>query len=747
MDFGVWVMDLIYIIPKLLYFLCSMCTMVIDLLQLLFRKFAGLDTYYINGSEVSGEIIDGATQQGSGDMILQIINKTFLDTENSVIAVAFWSIILLAAILLVITTVAAIIKNEYSPDKEKKNSKTGIVINFFKAIFSFAIIPIACYFGVWFGNIVLFAVDSAISPTVTAISETEEINDKIVFDESTGSPAYYCFMGEAVPAKFTPLSGYISKVCLYNGSRVRVDDTFYETVILADDVNNTTTNFGMFNSDALQTKEDVASAIDNVFMINARLKTPQKLNHINQDPGYIFIQNGTVEYFDKTDVGLVSYYYNLWYYNFPIAIVFIIVIGKLMAEFVFGLMTRLITVLALLLIGPITMSFMPLDGGSALSDWKKEFIVRVMSSYILILAMNIFYLILPVLDTITFFGTSSGLAWVDYIIKTLFVIAGLMSVKTIIKLFNGIIKVDKAKSSILDDGGAAMSGTLGMAKKTTGMAISGARAIGGLGLAGVGLAGMAVGGATGGIGKGVNYYQRRKEQQALNSTTAHGNASDSQLKDNVVLFAQDNIKNQVQQDYDAELNKRSMEAYKRAYGNNPKISFEDYKNANVEGSYRQAEDYYYNEMTPEERQKISIGDYTKQVYENSQFANTMSYKKWKAIGYLDVMHDKDSYQNVVKGLSDYKENRESQIQSDIYNAMQTGVANNQLERDAIDDYNNLVQQRAKARTDSAEHAKKLHELEEKDKNRRWRMARMGSKAVQSGMGNVFRSVNGIAGKK
>ena len=105
--------DPLAILSQLLYFLESCCYTLLDLAQLMFRLVAGLDS--INGMDIAGETVtatDGIQLGGPGDIFYQIIRRTFFtgDDSYSVIAIAFWSLVILAAILLFITKELQIIK-------------------------------------------------------------------------------------------------------------------------------------------------------------------------------------------------------------------------------------------------------------------------------------------------------------------------------------------------------------------------------------------------------------------------------------------------------------------------------------------------------------------------------------------------------------------------------------------------------------------------------------------------------------
>ena len=46
-----WLSELFSLIPKFMYFLCATLMSLIDALQYVLRKLAGLDVYYVDGKE------------------------------------------------------------------------------------------------------------------------------------------------------------------------------------------------------------------------------------------------------------------------------------------------------------------------------------------------------------------------------------------------------------------------------------------------------------------------------------------------------------------------------------------------------------------------------------------------------------------------------------------------------------------------------------------------------------------------
>ena len=376
-DPGGWILTAL---TQLLYFLESCCYTLLDLAQLMFRLVAGLDTYSLAGSEIEGEVIGGIQLGGSGDIFYQIIRRTFIvgDDSYSIIAIAFWSLVILAAILLFITTIAAMIKSEVDVGKDGRldNSKGKIIINSIKALLYFAIVPIACYFGIWLGNVVLFVVDSATSPQATSLISVDEDAKQNLDAGETGSYNYYIFWGDARNTTYTSISGLVNKICLYSGNRIRNDDAFYQMIVSdvaqgdssdgTDDgsdggesggesgetqptppVDGATYNFGIITQSS---PEAAAAVVDDLFMFNAKLRTPQVLNSYDYLSAYGNASGSTVEYFDRSNISLVSYFYDLKSYNHILAILFIFTGGKVLLTLSFAAMHRIIMLLAMTII-------------------------------------------------------------------------------------------------------------------------------------------------------------------------------------------------------------------------------------------------------------------------------------------------------------------------------------------------------------------------------------------------------------
>ncbi len=542
-------------IPKCFYLLVTICMSVLDLCQLMFRKIAGLDTYAVGNVDVEGT-----------DMFLHILQKVFIDGEYSMLTTCFWSLVIISAILLVLSTIVGVIRSEYKPDDKNGNSKKKVVGNFFKSIAFFVAIPITAYFGVFIGNIALQGLDKAMmSDNNSTIVQSGLVEDGLI-EKTNGCAANFVIFGFEQEINYIPMSGILSRACLAGANRIALDDNeFYHNVINYTDSGadqTSTTNFGIFNkSNNINVAKQL---IDDAFAITAKLKNPTKLNVAPMQDESCFSNDGiftskdlgdrTITYFNRYDVDLVSYYYNLYHYNWLIAIIGIYFLLKVMISFVFGLFTRLIELLGLLLVSPIVVAMMPLDNGGMLDKWKEKFIGKVMMLYVAVVSMNVFYLLMPIVLTFNFFPELAdvGAAAVDtiqkvnaadtlnQIVQCVFMICCVLGVKKIDAMFSEVLMFGKYKESLASTGEGTYGDVMGAAKKGLGTVTSVGKGLGVVG-AGVGLAAIGAGRTVGnmaihggsqaksGIDKLVN--QRRLERHQLNSAANYAAAQTASSAD------------------------------------------------------------------------------------------------------------------------------------------------------------------------------------------------------------------------
>lgn len=143
-EIGDGLLNIIYsLIGPLLWCLCDIFFIILDLFEVMFKSFAGIAE---GGVKVQGEIVEG-------DIVL------FLFQSNLVMQI-FMSILILSLFLLIIFTIFAIVKNQYA---EKQEPVSKIINGAFKALLMYLLVPVATIVCLLVGNIVLQAIYEATS--------------------------------------------------------------------------------------------------------------------------------------------------------------------------------------------------------------------------------------------------------------------------------------------------------------------------------------------------------------------------------------------------------------------------------------------------------------------------------------------------------------------------------------------------------------------------------------------------------
>lgn len=539
-------LGLFAIIPQFIYFLYASCASLLDALQYLIRKLAGLDVYYINGEAQHGDIVISFIRGILG------IDKS---ASYSPLKTVFWSLVIFGCILLVLTTIFSIIKAHYNYDAKKSNPFT-IIGQSLKSLALMAIVPITAVFGLYLSQIILQSLDTITSSSTAGqevftikdddgnvISSIADLFEGDYLENVDGSKsaiksyASYDFFTAVAYTNNTTFSGVMFKTAAYNCNRVR-SGTYSPA---SQKSWSKWTNFGVFYSNANGTalKDNVADQIDYAFQNALTLKEDLRgdvgLLPWAKDKNWDYLEKSgkedtslltayfygfgalnliglnDVAVFSKFNVGLVYYYYDLWGFNYFLGFAGIIAFILILGNVVFGLMTRLIQLVVLFFVFPPLIGIAPLDDGNAFKAWRKQFISDVLMAYGAIVGMNLFLLILPFLNTISFFN----IAVLDRIMNIFLMLAGLTMVKNLIKMISTFIGGSDANASgeetrkaVGDVGGKALATTVKAAN--VGLKVG----KGAFGL--MGAAGRGVASATGAAGRGiVSAHYTNKAKRAL----------------------------------------------------------------------------------------------------------------------------------------------------------------------------------------------------------------------------------------
>ena len=127
---------------------------------------------------------------------------------------------------------------------------------------------------------------------------------------------------------------------------------------------------------------------------------------------------------DYNSLSVVKRYYDLSEMNFFVGIAggLVILVMFVMSAVMF--VQRIFDIILLYIVSPASVSTIPLDDGGRFRIWREMLVSKVLSAYGIILSMNIFFLVVPQISQITFFGN----AFKDGIVQLLFVIGGAFSI-------------------------------------------------------------------------------------------------------------------------------------------------------------------------------------------------------------------------------------------------------------------------------------------------------------------------------
>ena len=354
---GQYIDYFVSIILKFVYEILKIFFILIDFVQILFRKIAGLDTVRYNGQDnISGDIAWWLFQQPA-------------------VTDALISLIVVAVVMLFMAVFVAIIRNNYKAKEAKETAIGPVIGQAFKALFSFIFVPIVCYFGVFVSNGLLKTIDQA-----TRISDAVSI------------------------------SGEVFSASAMSANRARLSSDFAATLNATPGL-----NFGIFQDDntGVLTGKTAAEKVDRAFASQQKVDA-RELTIDDSMAGceFMFHQQspGTISQFDYRNTNLVFVYYDLTKFNWLFAFVSCFFITTTLLYAAMGVVQRLFEITLLFAISPPFIALMPLDGGSAFKNWAQKFIQSTVIMYGTVVALNFFFIIAPMLQQIDLFYSADEIA-------------------------------------------------------------------------------------------------------------------------------------------------------------------------------------------------------------------------------------------------------------------------------------------------------------------------------------------------
>lgn len=445
-----WVGALFSIIPKTLYLLITFAMQIVDIIQLLFQKLAGLDVYYVTEN--------GTATKESGDFLIYFLRKVLF--EKGTLNTVFWSIVILGLFLLVFATIVAVIRTQYNYD-EKPVSPTKVVGQAIKSLLSFAIVPIVAFFGVYLGNIFLQAINSATTVQGDTMKFDESAKIKLEpYTLSDGKKTYsgINLFGHNIGMRNDTFSGMVFRAASYRANRIRNNANFRALCdgskeTMAGSVYSGVT-FGMFEVTA-NDYETAAKRLDDAFVFNYRLDQFAYVNWaastetaLTMSVGVLFndftVAGYAVPYktFSRYNVAWVWFYYDLWQFDYVMAIISIVALAIIYLNITSAMMKRAIELTMLMIVSPAVVAVTPLDGGGMQKRWRENFIKKTLSAYGAVVGVNLLFIILPIIRNVNFFN----IPIVDTIVQLLFTIVGLTCIKDFMKMMSELVGGEDAQS-------------------------------------------------------------------------------------------------------------------------------------------------------------------------------------------------------------------------------------------------------------------------------------------------------------
>lgn len=440
-------MDIVNIIPKVVYLLFASITCCVDSMQCLIRKLAGLDVYYMKGTA-------GTEAVAQRDPLTQFIYGILGIGENSQVYKAlntvFWSLAIFGLIILAVTSIIAIIKSHYNEDTAQ-TSPWKYIYQAIKAVLTFAIIPFATIFGMQLASFALNTLDKIIAGsgqegTMVSMygSEPAElfVADYLEGNENLSSYIHYDLFGWRKTSTSTTFSGMLFKASAYQANRARTGSCSLEQLqnIKVNGVSifghESCSDFSNLTSEA-DRLEYVGSQIDyafsNCLVLRQGISYDELKSATGVDVRIDLFSPGNFDSFGKFAVGAVWQFYDLWHFNFIVAFAGAFSAFAILISIILGMMSRLIKGAALFLVYPPILGLAPLDNFKAFKDWGKTFMQQILMALGSIVGINLLLLLLPYVQTITFFN----IPVIDYIINVVILITGLIMAKDFIQMVSG----------------------------------------------------------------------------------------------------------------------------------------------------------------------------------------------------------------------------------------------------------------------------------------------------------------------
>ena len=391
------------ILGTILYPLFAIFFVLIDLVQAIFKSFAGIgDASYRKSTFNYDNITSGQYKEDSkwggilddnnGGLVYYLL-------RSDLVMNLVWSIATLALILLIVFTVIAFIKNIYAPKSKSWQEIIGLSV---KGLFNFIFIPVVCLLGIILGNILLNAIDGA-----TSTGGATTMSRKL-------------FLSAAYDANWIRMGNTVS----YNQANRAID---LHNSVFKKGIAKVTVPQGKKGSDAIEGAdvEYYANLVDEAYGTGGVFLTDHH-NWISVEANYSLPR---INYLTLAVGGVFMMY----------------ALGSIS----FGMVKRLFTLLVLFIISPAACAMYPLDEGNACKQITGEFKKNTISAYGAVAGMNLFMSIAPMIENINIAGSDAGgvitdIIGVNSILHLILLVCGLFMVKDFISMISNYFDAGNA---------------------------------------------------------------------------------------------------------------------------------------------------------------------------------------------------------------------------------------------------------------------------------------------------------------
>lgn len=432
----------------------------IDYVEMMFRLLAGLD---VNGVSLN---LSNSPDKGA-DLVVQLI-------RTPEVRDIFLSMVVVGMFLLIITTIFQMIKVEYTTEGAK-NAKGPILMKAFKGLANMILLPALCVFGVVLGNQVLDLLDKATKPDSDLFGKSATISGTLFV--AAAAEAHYQKSDFRV-VFISPEPSTMPAEVIMNIVPILINSIFdaWGEAFNADDQKN-------------------------YLFPDAVRKESESL-----------VASGTISYWNIAGISQIYDYSKI---NYLLLIFGGCIVIKTLYYTCFGMIVRLYQCGMLFIISPAVIGMTPVNE-SGLGKWRSEFVGQAISAYGVVLALNIFFVLVRVLLSIDFSfegvaGYFFGASLMEGLLKAIIVMGGTLSIEKFSKEIGGYFGAKDALSqgkemekAVGDVAKKAISTAISVAMMATGV---GGAAMGGLKAAGgamkaAGAASKAAGGGLKGFAAG-----------------------------------------------------------------------------------------------------------------------------------------------------------------------------------------------------------------------------------------------------